>query len=66
MLVKLVKKGYIVGRVKGGDFYVFGRGGEEVLVLKEENIFFEVILGIMFLIVVLNYVGILIIYRGIV
>ena len=38
MLVKLVKEGHIVGRIKGGDPYVFGRGGEEVLALMKENI----------------------------
>ena len=38
MLVRLVKEGHIVGRVKGGDPYVFGRGGEEVLSLVEENL----------------------------
>ena len=41
MLVKLAKEGHTVGRVKGGDPYVFGRGGEEVLALKDENIEFE-------------------------
>lgn len=65
MLVKLAKKGHIVGRVKGGDPYVFGRGGEEVLALKEENISFEVIPGVTSPIAVLNYAGIPITHRGI-
>ena len=65
MLVKLAKKGHIVGRVKGGDPYVFGRGGEEVLALKEENIPFEVIPGVTSPIAVLNYAGIPITHRGI-
>lgn len=65
MLVKLAKEGHIVGRVKGGDPYVFGRGGEEVLALEEENIPFEVIPGVTSPIAVLNYAGIPITHRGI-
>ena len=65
MLVKLAKEGHIVGRVKGGDPYVFGRGGEEVLALEEEDIPFEVIPGVTSPIAVLNYAGIPITHRGI-
>lgn len=65
MLVKLAKEGHIVGRVKGGDPYVFGRGGEEVLSLIEENIDFEVIPGVTSPISVLNYAGIPITQRDI-
>lgn len=65
MIVKLAKEGHIVGRVKGGDPYVFGRGGEEVLALKKENISFEVIPGVTSPIAVLNYAGIPITHRGI-
>ncbi|MBD7911650.1 uroporphyrinogen-III C-methyltransferase [Clostridium cibarium] len=64
MIVKLAKKGHIVGRIKGGDPYVFGRGGEEVLTLQAENIDFEVIPGIPSPISVLNYAGIPITHRG--
>lgn len=63
LLVNLAKKGHIVGRIKGGDPYVFGRGGEEVLALKEENISFEVIPGVTSPIAVLNYAGIPITHR---
>lgn len=65
MLIKLVKEGHIVGRVKGGDPYVFGRGGEEVLSLVEENLDFEVIPGVTSPISVLNYAGIPITQRAI-
>ena len=65
MLVRLVKEGHIVGRVKGGDPYVFGRGGEEVLSLVEENLDFEVIPGVTSPISVLNYAGIPITQRAI-
>lgn len=58
ILIKLAKEGHIVGRVKGGDPYVFGRGGEEVLSLIEEKIDFEVIPGVTSPISVLNYAGI--------
>ena len=65
MLVNLVNKGHVVGRIKGGDPYVFGRGGEEVLALKKSNIDFEVIPGVTSPISVLNYAGIPITHRGI-
>lgn len=64
-LVELAKKGHIVGRVKGGDPFVFGRGGEEILALLEENIEFEVIPGVTSPISVLSYGGIPITHRGI-
>ena len=64
MIVKLAKEGHIVGRVKGGDPYVFGRGGEEVLALQKEGIEFEVIPGVTSPIAVLNYAGIPITHRG--
>ncbi|GKX67988.1 uroporphyrinogen-III C-methyltransferase [Inconstantimicrobium mannanitabidum] len=65
MLVKLAKEGHIVGRVKGGDPYVFGRGGEEVLSLVEEGIDFEVIPGVTSAISVMSYAGIPTTHRGI-
>lgn len=64
MLVTLVKEGHIVGRVKGGDPYVFGRGGEEVLALVREELDFEVIPGVTSPISVLNYAGIPITQRA--
>lgn len=64
MIVALAKEGHIVGRIKGGDPYVFGRGGEEALRLVKENIEFETIPGITSPIAVLNYSGIPITHRG--
>lgn len=64
IIVELAKKGHIVGRIKGGDPYVFGRGGEEALRLIDENMDFEVIPGITSPIAVLNYAGIPITHRA--
>ena len=64
-LVELAKEGHIVGRIKGGDPFVFGRGGEEILSLLEENIEFEVIPGVTSPISVLSYAGIPITHRGV-
>lgn len=63
-IVNLAKDGHVVGRIKGGDPYVFGRGGEEVLALVNENIDFEVIPGVTSPIAVLNYAGIPITQRA--
>lgn len=65
MLVKYAEEGKIVTRVKGGDPYVFGRGGEEALALLERGIEFEVVPGVTSPIAVLNYAGIPITQRGI-
>lgn len=63
-IVELAKNGHVVGRIKGGDPYVFGRGGEEALRLYDKGIEFEVIPGISSAISVLNYAGIPITHRG--
>lgn len=64
LLVKKVKEGKRVVRLKGGDPFVFGRGGEEILALKKEGIEVSEIPGITSAIAVPAAAGIPVTNRG--
>jgi len=64
-LVQKAKEGKSVMRLKGGDPFVFGRGGEEAEFLYDNNISFEVVPGISSSIAGPAYAGIPVTHRGV-
>lgn len=65
LLVDTARENKIVVRLKGGDPFVFGRGGEEAIFLRENNLPFEIVPGVTSAIAVPAYAGIPVTHRGI-
>lgn len=65
LLVQRALKGGRIVRLKGGDPFIFGRGGEEIQALNEHQIPFEVIPGLSAGITVPTYSGIPMTHRGV-
>lgn len=64
IIVRKALEGKNVVRLKGGDPFVFGRGGEEVLELQKVGVSYEVIPGVTSAIAAATYAGIPITHRG--
>jgi uroporphyrinogen III methyltransferase/synthase len=64
LLVKEAKAGNVVARLKGGDPFIFGRGGEEAEKLAANKISFEIVPGVTSAIAVPAYAGIPLTHRG--
>ncbi len=63
LLIEKAKEGLIVARLKGGDPFIFGRGGEEAIELSKAGIKFEIVPGVTSAAAVPAYAGIPLTHR---
>jgi uroporphyrinogen III methyltransferase / synthase len=63
LMIQKAREGKTVVRLKGGDPYIFGRGGEEALALAQAGIAFEVVPGVSSIVAAPNYAGIPLTHR---
>src|SRR6266850_5558002 len=63
LLIAKAREGKTVVRLKGGDPYVFGRGGEEAEQLADARVPFEVVPGVSSFVAVPNYAGVPLTHR---
>lgn len=64
IIIKKALEHKTIVRLKGGDPFVFGRGGEEILALENHKIAYEVVPGVTSAIAAASYAGIPVTHRG--
>jgi uroporphyrinogen III methyltransferase / synthase len=64
LMIERARSGRMVVRLKGGDPFVFGRGGEEALALRAAGIAFEIVPGVTAGVAASAYAGIPVTHRG--